>query len=435
MKKIVFAFLFLSVFISYSQTEKYYKVEINGKNGLIPQLLKLGITIQQIAVDQMITKVFGGVTLQIHVQATCAPVTLVQNSAQAAARVLYQFSPQNISTHVDQLSLQWPSQSWIISPVNCQGPSGLDEQIRAALIAQLQTADSVKAYLEAGLSQKIQSSVESALNQIKQPTPINIPGSPLQLALTFSQFQLTNSGLLSYAALTWAGSPDFKNITPLQLKDVPTELVTSQTPVLISSTQGWTDFIRAELLASPPVSRVNLNDQPNFRQILASSFLEYFFWPDLLYYSKNSPFTLAIQTPEIQELVWQTNGSAQANLISTAWMQSVRAKQNWNYIKLSGQAKADLNPQINNGQFVLSAKISDAQLSESFGPDYIKQFHPNTYVSKFFIDQISSQVQTSFNFANALPDLDLGVLGSARFNGWRGLQNNLIAIPLEIKPK
>jgi hypothetical protein len=323
----------------------------------------------------------------------------------------------------------------VISPVNCQGPSGLDEQIRAALVAQLQTADSVKAYLEAGLSQKIQSSVEAALNQIKQPTPIIVPGSPLQLALTFSQFQLTSSGLLSYAALTWTGSPDFKNIRPLQLKDVPAELVTSQTPVLISSTEGWTDFIRAALVASPPVNRVNLNDQPSFRQILASSFLEYFFWPDLLYYSKTSPFTLAIQTPELEDLTWQANGTAQAKLGTTAWMQSVRAKQNWNYIQLSGQANANLNPQINNGQFLLSAKITEANLSESFGPEYIKKFHPNTYVNKFFIDQISSQVETTFNFANALPDLDLGVLGLARFNGWLGLQNNLIAIPLEIRAK
>jgi carboxypeptidase T len=45
MKKIVFAFLFLSVLISNSQTEKYHKVEITGDNGLIPQLLQLGITI------------------------------------------------------------------------------------------------------------------------------------------------------------------------------------------------------------------------------------------------------------------------------------------------------------------------------------------------------------------------------------------------------
>jgi hypothetical protein len=397
--------------------------------------LKLAITIQQISVDQMITKVFGGVTLQIHVQATCAPVTLVQNSAQAAARVIYQISPQNISTHVDQLSLQWPSQSWIISPVSCQGPSGLDEQIRTALINQLQTADAVKPYLETGLSQKIQSGVEAALNQIKQPTPIAVPGNPLQLVLTFGQFQMTSSGLISYAALSWAGAPEFKNIRPLQLKEVPPEIVTSQTPILISSTEGWTDFIRAELLASPQETRVSLNDQQNFRQILASSFLEYFFWPDLLNYSKRAPFSLAIQTPDLQDLTWQANGTAQANLVTTAWMQSVRAKKNWNYIKLNGQAKAELTPQIKNGQFTLAAKITDTNLTEAFGPDYVKQFHPNTYVNKFFIDRISSSVETTFHFSNALPDLDLGVLGLGRFNGWLGLQNNLIAIPIDIRSK
>jgi hypothetical protein len=45
MKKILFAFLFLSFCVAHSQTEKYHKVEINGDEGLIPQLLKLGITI------------------------------------------------------------------------------------------------------------------------------------------------------------------------------------------------------------------------------------------------------------------------------------------------------------------------------------------------------------------------------------------------------
>ncbi len=45
MKKIVFAILFLSFFISKAQTEKYHKVEITGNDGLILQLSKIGITI------------------------------------------------------------------------------------------------------------------------------------------------------------------------------------------------------------------------------------------------------------------------------------------------------------------------------------------------------------------------------------------------------
>src|SRR4051812_34215489 len=45
MKKILFALLFFTFCTTHSQTEKYYKVEITGNDGLIPQLSKLGITI------------------------------------------------------------------------------------------------------------------------------------------------------------------------------------------------------------------------------------------------------------------------------------------------------------------------------------------------------------------------------------------------------
>jgi carboxypeptidase T len=45
MKKILFVFLFFAFCTINSQTEKYHKVEITGGDGLIPQLLKLGITI------------------------------------------------------------------------------------------------------------------------------------------------------------------------------------------------------------------------------------------------------------------------------------------------------------------------------------------------------------------------------------------------------
>lgn len=59
MKKILFAFLCLSLCIANAQTEKYHKVEINGDKGLIPQLLKLGITIDhsEIKENKVITEI------------------------------------------------------------------------------------------------------------------------------------------------------------------------------------------------------------------------------------------------------------------------------------------------------------------------------------------------------------------------------------------
>ncbi len=82
MKKILFAFLFLSGLISYSQTEKYYKVEINGKNGLIPQLLKLGITIDHSEMkDNKVTTEISGSELDILKQNGISHTVLINDMA------------------------------------------------------------------------------------------------------------------------------------------------------------------------------------------------------------------------------------------------------------------------------------------------------------------------------------------------------------------
>lgn len=59
MKKILLAVLFISVFTANSQTEKYHKVEIKGSEGLILQLMKLGITIDhsELKDDNVITEI------------------------------------------------------------------------------------------------------------------------------------------------------------------------------------------------------------------------------------------------------------------------------------------------------------------------------------------------------------------------------------------
>ena len=45
MRKLLFTIALFSVCLAFSQTEKYHKIEIKGSDGLIPQLSKLGITI------------------------------------------------------------------------------------------------------------------------------------------------------------------------------------------------------------------------------------------------------------------------------------------------------------------------------------------------------------------------------------------------------
>ncbi len=394
--------------------------------------LKMSISIQHISVDQVITSNQGGITLDVHVQANCAPVQLNQNSATASARIDYKFSPQSISTQVTEFNFQWPKQTWVISSLNCQGPAGIDSKIQAALANNLQSADTMKPYIQNALSQKIQDQVDNIVDQIKRPTPIVVSGNPLNLVLSFKQFQISKYGLMAYGQITWNGVPDASQITPLGIHEVPAELQNATEPVLITASQGWTNFIEAELEATPITTRINLNSDASFSQFLKSNFYEFFLWPDLMNYSLNSPFNLAISTPKLNALTWLKDGTAQIQISPTGWIESLRQGKVWNFVKLFGQAKAHISPQIIDGVFKVVASVQNTSVSYQYGSDYISNFRPNQFISPLIINKFSKNLETSFLYSNPLPSFDLGPIGIARFNGWVPINSGThIAIPVK----
>ncbi len=403
--------------------------EIQSRN------LKLSISVQKISVDQVITTSQGGITLDVHVQATCAPLQLVQNAASASAQISYQFTPQSISTQVTQFNFQWPAQTWAISSLSCQGPAGIDSKIQAALASNLQSANTLKPYVQDALAAKIQDQVDSIVEQIKRPTPIFVPGNPLNLVLAFKQFQITKLGLISYGQITWNGIPDPSKVTPLGISDVPPELAGATEPVLITANQGWTNFIEAELAATPGTAHVSLNQQKSFAEILKSEFYEFFLWPDLLNYPAHAPFDLAIGTPQLTSLSWLADGTAQVEIAPAAWIEATRDNKVWNYVRLFGTALANIAPQISGGSFKLLARVRDSRIQYHFGADYVKAYRPNQFISSILVNQLSKNLETSFVFSNPLPSYDLGIIGVARFNGWVPINSGThIAIPVQIVP-
>lgn len=395
--------------------------------------LKLSIVIHQISIDQILTTQAGGVTLDIHVQATCAPITLVQNAASAGAQISYQFSPQSISTQVTQFNFQWPVQTWSISSLNCQGPAGIDSKIQAALAQNLQSADMLKPYIQNALASKIQDQVDDIVGQIKRPTPIVVAGNPLNLLITFKQFQITKLGLISYGQITWNGIPDPTHITPLAMNDVPPELVGATDPVMITANIGWSNFIKAELAAATGPTIVNLNQQESFENLLKSNFFDFWLWPDLMNYGLSSPFNLAIDTPQPDSFTWLADGTAQLQSTASAWIQSVRQNKTWNYIRIAGKANVNIAPQITAGAFSVVANVHATNIRSQFGSDYITAFHPPQFLSPLIVAEISKNLNHSFVFSSPLPSYDLGPIGTARFNGWTPLAGGgLIAIPVKM---
>ncbi len=401
--------------------------------------LSIGVSIQRLAIDQIVAKTVGSATVNVHVQAVCGPLLLKQISAQAQANIIYLFSDTALKTTVSQFNLAWPNKSWDVGTVSCQGPNGLDQELKNALIQQLQSADSFKALIQDKLAAKIQDEVDTVLSSLKTPTSVPVNGNPLPLRLSFSRFAAGKSGLMIFGKLDWSESGAAIDVRPLVLTGVPPELQNSTSPQLITLNHSWEDVLEAELVAYNRDTPFDLNAEPSFQSLLESRVKQFFVWPDLYNYNGQSKFVFLLHTPQVQNISWQADGSAQALVTSSGWIQSQRSSPNttddtlktWNYVALNGKGQAKIEPSISHGQLTFTAVASGTDLHAQFGDEYVKTFAPDTYLAPTLLKQLKATLETPLTQHIPLPALSMGPLGDAKLNGWNSIANGLLAMPVE----
>ncbi len=402
-------------------------LQLDSKN------LQLALSIGQISVDQVIQKVVGGSTIDIHIQAQCDPIQLSQTQAHGSAHVVYQFSAASITTQVDQVQLQWPANTWSVGALNCRGPKGLDSALKNELFQQLRSSTPLLPFIQSGLATGIQSGVNQLISRLKLPTPIQVSGNKLPLHLSFAQFQSMTEGLLVYGQLTWPIQGASRTPENLMISRLPSEVATSRVPVLLTPTLGWSRLIRAEVAANPVSAKISLNQIPAFQNLLNNRLQQLFAWPDLLHYEEEDPFSFVARSLSIQTISWNDDGSLDAELSTRAVIQSQREQKVWDYLLVSGNGSTHLTPTVKNGVLSVSAQVQVPQLNFQFGDQYVETFHPPTEINSVVLDAVSQSLKTSLKFSTTLPVLDLGPLGQARFNGWESLPGALIAVPLKLK--
>jgi hypothetical protein len=416
-------------------TPQFYTIGSTGLN--------ISIGIAQIAVDQVITRTVGGVTVHVHVQAQCGPVQLSQSHAQGTAKIGYEFSMQAIRTTVSELALHWPDASWAINDFACQGPAGLDQQLKNNLAERLKNPAPFLPAIQTTLTAKIQTEVNALVDKLKKPVVVAPQRSQLPLHLVFDHFISQKAGLVVYGQLSWfstLGSAALLTPRPLGLDEpvetrietLPDAVLKSSTPVLITRRALWTQLIEAELAANHAVTVLDLSSQDFFKKLMSSRLKQWLVWPDLLNFAPTTPFHFLLEPPQVTSLTWLEDGSAQALINSGGWIQADRGGSNWNYIRLSGDASAHITPQITQGKLELNTVSSKSHVSPSFGYDYIQAFHPNVFLGPALLTSLKQSLETTLNYETALPAISLGNFGVAQFNGWSAVAPDSIAIPIAL---
>jgi hypothetical protein len=402
------------------------QVNLSSKN------LQIQVQISKASIDQYIEQVVNGAILRVRVQAECGPLTLVQNAAQAEGTIHYEFNSRNILAQLDQFDLQWADGSWSVSSINCKGPTGFAETLQQELTSRLRSAQEVRPFIHDFLKQKVQSEVAELVENLKTPKVLPIPKQVLPLTVSFLKFEARDEGLVTRAQLVWGSSKEAR-VRAFAVASWPSQ-VSNTKPTLLIPQAGLGDYISANVAAQPDWQRGNLRQVEFFKKVIGSRFVQFFVWPDLFNYSKtSSPFYLTAARPSYFAMNWNKDGSAAVSIATKAWIQSYRDNQWWNYVLVEGTASGVLAPSIVDGRFKVLARLNRSQIDTRFGEDYVRTYNPNTYIANGTLNSVVSEVGKSYEYEAALPDLNLGLLGTARAQAWKSLGNGAIAVPFIVK--
>lgn len=390
------------------------------------------ISVKQLNLDQIVEREVSGVVLRVHVVAQCEAFTMSQSSAQMDLNLEYQFQPQRVVTRVNSFNLQWPANSWKVSAINCQGPAGFDKTVKDELTHALMSADLVKPWLQGLLANKAQSEADTLLTQISSPIPVNSDKSNLSMVLRFDHLKNSNDGILNYGSLVWDRKGDQANLSHLTMNGIPPAVAKSSRPVFVSSTDGWSNLIHAQLQARPAKFKLNLNRVKPFSDLLASPNQQSVVWPDLLFYTVNSPFTMLVDNPRTYDLQWLSDGTATLNTGVTGVIQSERDGRQWNYVDVTGNVIGKMKIQINDSKLSAGIAVSDSAFTAKFEPKYVQAFNANTKLDERVLQGLGAYVNQGFKYSSTLPTINLGFAGHAKFIGWSGISKDLILMPMSL---
>ena len=376
---------------------------------------KLQITLNQIAVDQVIERLVGGVRVRVHLNAVCGPIQIQQETAKANAAFSLDWTSGSPVATLAKLDLGWEPNSWTFNEFECTGPSGLDTELREGIGNYLRDPAVFKPYLETYISENLKTQVDAALVQLRSPLKAGT-GSE-SVALIVGDLTSVSTGIIADITLTRA-SKRAPEASPA--KTVPSEKslasLSTSSPSLIGDIDLIEFLIQQKLRSQGDYYRINLQDIAGFHKLMHSRISQLFVWADLLKYPENNPFYLNLANPKSLSLKKGSGSTLTSSVPIYALSQSYREKKWWSWVITKGTAKTSVALSLSRGRLKYETEIESANLKSAYGAAYAKEFDKdsgNKIPDKIFSEAIAGP-QSALSGSYEFPLVDLGAVGEYR---------------------
>lgn len=363
--------------------------------------LAVSININSFEVSQTVEQWIDGIRVIVHLSAQCQAVNLHQSSAALNVALSWISDQTSLRAIVSGIDLSWPLDSWVVSPISCEGPRGFADVVEQELTEQLSNPAQWVPLLKSEIESHLNAKVEETLQKYRNPTPI-YSDSQTQLKLKLSKVDtITKDGLVIKGFVLVGdkeNSTQAYEIIPLDVEKAMANIRTT-TPLLLIPGNGLASVTRQVL--SHREFNFNLRSISEFNSLLNFRLFQFFIWPDLMNYSTRASFPVISRIgakPKVSYSSYRIYAEGSAN----SWVYSSRAGYAWRYIDVQTGFSARILPKIENGKLNLGFEQRSVNSSAQMAPDYTRAFRPRTYLP---MSVINAALENSPAFKNVEVDL------------------------------
>lgn len=394
------------------------------------------VEVGRFEIHDTIIRETGGVRLILHLDGACNGMQIRVPNGQWKVRGSLKWDWASTGLSVSWQDFQFAMNDGATANVDlgqCEGHQGIHEALREAIVSVSRDGEWMRDVLRDGVLDWVEGSLIDLQTELMKAREVELrPG----LSLTWQPMNLVGSGeglIRIGGELVFTKAGKATHIQRLA-RDYQLASVGESGFVLPKDTLARVvEFMQAN---GELGYRIQSNKIPAFQSLMQSRFLQFFVWPDLMKFAKNTLFYFDLQAERAPVL---SNGRStgygveydvQAPLIVNQWAPAVT--KYLPYVDFRSPMTGRLNARIDDGKLLLQLRPQRMSVTSGFRSEFAGFRRVTTRISNSLLGSRVADYLASESFDFVLPAWSIGEGVDLTMKSVK-IEDGTLRIPLEFK--
>ncbi len=349
---------------------------------------KLSVTIQipMISIDQTIEQIVAGNVIRVRVVSHCSSISISNFGIHLTSSLNWSRVNSFPSPVLNDLQLDWTDNPWIISDFFCSGPLG----INSVFTSQIKAGLGDRQFIQSLIFERIKEAILSQWSSAKD-----------------SLFSGINSKVKIDGIAVWNAKG--VGILGTLATEVTQDLTGSEKQLLTKSEFTNMNFDKQKIIIpkslvtnmakqniqTATIKTINIRENDGFMGLLRSRFLQFFLWPDLMNFRKDSRFEVSFKSFYNVVVKWTSKNTAQISGNLNGNFDAERDSKCIPYLDLAFGFSVNADISKSGQDINISAKSPSLDFKYRFENSYIKNFNPSERISGIIVKKAKSALESA----------------------------------------